>query len=367
MPDSEFLREYLQYGGQAVIEGVMMRSPRFFAIACRAPDESIVVRCEPIAKSPALRSRLLKIPFLRGSLALVDAAILGSRAMKFAASIQLDPKYEAKGPNTEHGVTNKKKLLVEDSEPESVQSGQSAVSPSISVGDAEVVASEKPLQSGAIAMTLAVAAAIGAMVFIYLPNLIAQHLGFIGVTTPVLQNLAAGLIKILFFFGYIYAIGKMDDIHRVFEYHGAEHKAINTLEAGRGLNSEECLKSSRLHPRCGTSFAVIVLLLSLVIMTFVPRYPIPGLALWLELLIRVGVEILFLPIIAGISYELLKFAGTFRSQGLVMAFFRPGIWTQYLTTQEPKADQIEVALTSLRAVLDAEGKLEDLDRITGIA
>lgn len=362
MPDSEFLREYLQYGGQAVIEGVMMRSPHYFAIACRAPDQSIMVRCEPIAKSAQIRAKLLKIPFLRGSLALVDAMTLGSKAMKFAAAIQLDPKYEAKKELNEPSKSATQKLYIE-TDPTEAQTAPESKPPD-SVGNT-IVASEKPLQSGAIAATLAVAAVIGAVVFIYLPNLIAQHLGFMGVTTPLLQNLAAGLIKIFFFFGYIYGIGRMEDIHRIFEYHGAEHKAINTLEAGRGLVLTECQKSSRLHPRCGTSFAVIVLLLSLVIMTFVPRYPVPGLAVWLELLIRVGVEILFLPFIAGISYELLKFAGTFRSQTLVMAFFRPGIWTQYLTTQEPKPDQIEVALTSLREVLKAEGKLEALDKATG--
>ncbi len=361
MPDSEFLREYLQYGGQAVIEGVMMRSPNYFAIACRAPNNSIVVRCEPIAKSDNIRKKLLKIPVLRGSLALLDAIALGSRAMKFAASVQIDPQYaDEKGNQSLTSERQSKQAGGDSSYSESGPQAKPSEKEADQTSPPTIVASDKSLQSGAVAATVTFSLAIGLLVFVYFPNLVAQHLGFLSVHTPTQQNLAAGLIKIVFFLAYIYAIGKMPDVHRVFQYHGAEHKAINTLEAGRKLHLEECEKSTRLHPRCGTSFAVIVLLLSLVIMTFVPRYPVPGLSLFAEVTIRVAVEILFLPLIAGLSYELLKFAGTFRSQTLIMIFFRPGLWMQLLTTQEPKVDQIEVALTSLKEVLKAEGKLEGL-------
>jgi uncharacterized protein YqhQ len=149
-------------------------------------------------------------------------------------------------------------------------------------------------------------------------------------------------------------IGLMPDIRRVFCYHGAEHKAINTLEAGKELELVNCEAQTRLHPRCGTSFAMIVLILSLLVFTFVPRYPIPGLPTYQNVAVRVCVELLILPIIAGIAYEVLRFAGKFRNTKFVNLCFKPGLWSQYLTTREPDESQIEVALTALRQVVSSE-------------
>lgn len=328
MPESEYLREYLQYGGQAVVEGVMMRSPRYFSIACRAPNGQIVVHTEPISKVDALRRRLLKIPLVRGSIALIDAVALGSRALKYSTEVQLDPKYAAKS---------------EDDKPDGDESG-----------DGKVVKNADTLPAGAIAATMAVSFMIAMLIFVYVPNVIVEHLPFIDAQSGVQKNFGAGIIKIIFFLAYIWGIGRSKEIHRIFEYHGAEHKAINTLEKGDELTIENCLQQTRLHPRCGTSFAVIVLVVSLVIMTFVPRYPLPGYALWVEVIIRSLLEIVLLPLVAGISYELLRIAGKFRSQTLLMLFFRPGIWMQYLTTQEPDDTQVEVSLQALHQVLQAE-------------
>lgn len=318
--------EYLQYGGQAIFEGVMMRSPRFFSVACRAPNGEIITQTEAMEKTWIGKQKWLKLPFLRGSLALLDAMALGIKAMRFASNVQLAPQYQKPDENGK----------VADAAPE----GSSRVQ-DVAVGGAMI--------SGIV---------MGLLLFVFLPNWLAEAFGKL---EPLQKNLLAGLIKIVFFLGYLAGIGQMAAIKDVFRYHGAEHKAINTLEAEQELSLENCKAQTRLHPRCGTSFAVIVLLVSLVVFTFVPRYPLgehlfPAgfLNTLVNSLIRFGIEIVVLPIIAGISYELLRLAGKFRHQGLVNLAFKPGIWTQFLTTREPNEGQIEVALIALKNVLNAE-------------
>jgi uncharacterized protein YqhQ len=194
---------------------------------------------------------------------------------------------------------------------------------------------------------------IGLFLFNYLPNLLATMLKGHGVTSPIQVNLATEVIKFTFFFAYLLLIGQLPEIKRVFRYHGAEHKAINTLEAEQALNLENCRKQTRLHPRCGTSFAIIVLVVGAVIFTFMPKPEIMSSRV-LTSICRFLVEIPVLPVIAGISYEVIRFAGKMRNSTFVMALLRPGLWTQLITTKEPDAGQIEVALTALRAVADAE-------------
>jgi uncharacterized protein YqhQ len=318
--------EYLQYGGQAIIEGVMMRSPRYFSVACRAPNGEIVVQTEAIEKTWIGRQNWLKLAFLRGSLALLDAMALGLRAMRFASNVQMAPEYQT----------------AEERE-------------------AAEAKGEKPpnqrIQDGAIVATIIVSLVFGLLIFNYLPNLISEYANrALGTENFRVTNLIAELVKIVIFLGYVGLIGQMKDIREVFKYHGAEHKAINTLEHDRPLMMEECKLQSRLHPRCGTSFAMIVLIVGLLIFTFVPRYPVtgmPGTPL-IDVTVRFFIELMILPIISGIAYELLRLAGKFRNQSIVNAFFKPGIWSQYLTTREPDEKQIEVALIALQAVIDAE-------------
>jgi len=203
--------------------------------------------------------------------------------------------------------------------------------------------------------------AMGFLLFVFLPNWLAE--AFKGLD-PIQKNLLTGIIKIVFFLLYLGGIGMLGAVKDVFRYHGAEHKAINTLEAEQELSLENCRLQTRLHPRCGTSFAVIVLLVSLLVFTFVPRYPLGehanvallgfNVSTLINVFIRVALEILILPIVAGISYELLRLAGKFRNQTAVNLAFKPGIWTQYLTTREPDGGQIEVALTALKNVIRAE-------------
>lgn len=393
--------EYLQYGGQAIIEGVMMRSPKFFSVACRAPNKQIVLRTEAIEKTWIGRQKWLKLPFLRGGLAILDSMALGLRAMKFASNVQLEED------------------LQDPDEVKKLEAEQAAK------GKAATKAPSQRMQDGLILGTIILSLAIGLFIFQYLPNLISAAMagdrsysasytlpdgfnsdraktelkkaGFEDVeitasgsrldlkTRPPKKlaadkvddkiaevaalpaadakdvkqtgapdwriNLITEIIKILMFIGYIWAISRMKEIQRVFQYHGAEHKAINTLEAGQELTMENCRKQTRLHPRCGTSFAVIVLLISLVFFTFIPR---PDLKPILASVVRFLIEIPLLLILAGIAYELIRIAGKFRNQAWVGYLFWPGLMTQYITTSEPDDEQIEVALESLKATIAAE-------------
>ena len=337
--------EYLQYGGQAVVEGVMMRSPRFFSVACRAPNGKIVLQVEAVEKTWIGRQKWLKVPFLRGSLALLDSMALGSRALKFASSIQLDPAYQ---DPTEVAQALGDKAPVGGEAPTAADLGLPS----------------KRVQEGAIAVTLLISLALGMGIFVYLPNFVAESISrSTGQKNGTFINIMAELIKIVIFLGYIGFLGTLKDIRELFKYHGAEHKAINTMEADQTLEMGNCLKQTRLHPRCGTSFAIIVLILSLIVFTFVPRYPITGHqtdSKFIDTTVRVLIEIAILPIISGIAYELLRIAGKFRNQSFVSFFFKPGIWSQFLTTREPEEGQIEVALIALKAVVAAEesGRVE---------
>ncbi len=315
----------------------MMRSPRFFSVACRAPNGEIISTTEALEKTWIGRQKWLKLPFLRGSLALLDAMALGIKAMRFSANVQIDPQYGA--PATETAEAKPADVTIQT--PAAAASGK---------------APNKAIQDASVGGAMVFGIAFGLFLFVLLPNWLAEGLKKFGIDNPMELNLAAGLIKIIFFIAYLAAIGQMEGIKEVFRYHGAEHKAINALEAGHEeLDRDFCQAQTRFHPRCGTSFAVIVLIVSLFLFTFVPRYPLGESTFGLfNVLIRVALEIIILPIIAGISYELLRLAGKFRNQGLVNAAFKPGVWTQRLTTREPKLDQVDVAIVALKNVLRAE-------------
>lgn len=386
--------EYLQYGGQAIIEGVMMRSPRYFAVACRAPNGEIVLQTEAIEKTWIGRQQWLKKPFLRGSLALLDAMALGIRAMRFAANVQMEEKYQ--DPNAPEPEVKEPKPLTTRVAMGSAQvllglaafawgmkqipglpefapmamkalwvvGAVVAVNGIISLANVSrkpAAVSDAPpsgrIQDVAIGATMVVSLGFGLVLFNYVPNLVAEFTrGALNTNDYRITNLAAEIVKIVIFLGYIGLIGLMPDVRRVFQYHGAEHKAINTLEAEQELTLENCKAQTRLHPRCGTSFAIIVLLIGLLTFTFVPRYPVTGHPgnPFVDVTVRFLMELAILPFIAGISYELLRLAGKFRNQAIVNLAFKPGIWSQYLTTREPDDDQIEVALDSLKACITAE-------------
>ncbi len=330
--------ERAQYGGQAVVEGVMMRSPRFFTVACRRlSDGEIVTQREAVEKS--LRGVLwLNKPFLRGTLALIDAMALGMKALTYAANVQAADGQVA-------GASEVPAASALD-----IALGQGAPMP--------LEASPKAVQSGtingiAIGATTVVALLLGFGLFWTLPAL---------VTDKVLQthnrlgaNLFEGGIRLLVFFAYIGLISRLAHVQRVFQYHGAEHKAINTLEAGCALTVDNARAASRIHPRCGTNFIFIVLMTAIVVFSIIPRHALSeGIGPVLQ---TIGLRLLLLPVVAGIAFEILKWAGANRDKRWAQALIAPGLWTQYLTTRVPDDSQIEVALVALSSVWDKEHEM----------
>ena len=295
------MNQNLQYGGQAVIEGVMMRSPRYFAVACRHPNGDIVVKLEDLAHSWLARLKWLNRPFLRGTLALLDAMALGIRALRFSADVQLE---------------------------EQTQTVQ-----------------QKRINDLAIGSTMVVGLLIGLGLFVALPTTLTQLLPW---KNPVLLNMLDGILRIALFLGYVVAVGNLKEIRRVFQYHGAEHKAINTLEAGLPLTLENAKQQSRIHPRCGTSFVMVVLILAIFVFSLTGRPPI-----WL----RIPLHIALLPLVAGVAYEVIKFAGRYKESRWTRWLLAPGLWSQRITTREPEEAQIEVALRALQAVVEQEQRV----------
>ena len=319
--------ERTQYGGQAVVEGVMMRSPRFFAIACRRlSDGEIVTKLEPVEKHVGAFQWLNK-PFLRGSLALVDAMALGIKALTYAANVQATDQF-AQSEAASAGAAN---LAIGEGFPEKQKS------------------SDGTINGIAIGATTVLSLAFGFGLFWVLP---AFATDFLPVHGRLVSNLIEGGIRLAIFFLYIAAISQMKHIQRVFQYHGAEHKAINTLERRVPMTVENARESSRIHPRCGTNFIFIVLMTSIVVFSVVPRHPFSeGIGPVLE---TVLLRLLLLPIVAGVAYEILKWAGGNRDKAWAQALIAPGLWTQYLTTRVPDDSQLQVAIASLDAVWKEE-------------
>lgn len=335
--------EYLQFGGMAVPEGVMMRSPHYYAVACRAPNDEIIVKTAPLEDTWIGRQKWLKKPFLRGTLALLDTMALGMKAMNWATGVHLDPRYQPADAEVE--VLSEK--------------------------DAK---KKKVSESIQIAIAVVVSLAFGFVIFKAIPEFVAQLTLQGADEKGYWTNLVAGLVKMIFFVGYLALIRKIPNVYEVFRYHGAEHQAINAHEAGEALNAESCLKQTRLHPRCGTNFAIIVLVIGFAILLFIPRYPVingyqigkTGVGI-VDLLQTVGLrivwELILLPLIAGISYEVIRAAGKAKDQKWVEILLKPGLATQLITTAEPAEKHAEVAIRSLLAVINAEehGTLENTD------
>jgi len=280
-------------GGQALIEGVMMQNGDRVAVAVRRTnDNEIVVRDLPTSKR--LR-KLGEIPFVRGLFRLYDMLSLGIRALNMSARIAY--------PDQEEELTSGWGMLM---------------------------------------VAVAVIIAVGA--FVVLPLYIVNSVPSLRTGNPILFNLVEGAIRIIFFLLYIIAISRMKDIHRVFQYHGAEHKTVYTYEAGEELTVANARKYTTLHPRCGTAFLMIVLVISILIFSLAGN-PV----LWLKILSR----LLLLPVVAGISYEALRFSGKQYDNHLwVRLLVKPGLWLQLLTTAEPTDDMIEVAIASIKRVTE---------------
>jgi uncharacterized protein YqhQ len=286
------------YGGQAVLEGVMMRGRDHWAVAVRRPEGDVYLEGHDI-DSVAKRYRVLRWPGLRGVIALGQALSIGVKALTISAN---------------QSAEEEEKLT--------------------------------PRQM-AFSMTIALVIFIG--VFVVLPAVVSNFAkGQIG--SGIVLNVAEGIFRVLLFLGYLWLIGRMKEIRRVFEYHGAEHKTIAAYEHGAALEPPDVDRFSTLHVRCGTNFLLIVMILTIFVFAFFGTPSLP----W-----RIGSRILAIPIIAGLAFEALRLGARFHRSLVMRALMAPGLWLQKITTKPPSTDQIEVAIASFRKVRDMEGTQAD--------
>ncbi len=294
-------------GGQAVLEGVMMRSPAHWALAVRKPNGEIAEHTTAIS-SPMARHRIYRLPVIRGVVALGESLTIGFRALAISAN------YAAQDADAD---------------------------------DKEEVETE--LSRGAIFFAFAIAIGFAIALFKVTPALITRWLP---IETDGWFVIVEGAIRVSIFVLYILVISLLPDLRRVFQYHGAEHKAINALEAGEELTPENVQRFSLIHPRCGTAFLLWVMVIAIFVFAFIgqPSWP------WL-----IASRILLLPVIAGLAYEVIRFAGRHTDNRFLMTLLAPGLWLQRLTTREPSLDQLEVSIRALREVLRLEGQERPAD------
>ena len=275
----------LAFGGQAVIEGVMIRSKKHMVICVRQPNGEILTKTEEI-KSLSERYRVLKIPFLRGIVALFETLYLGVKGLYFSANVSLEEEGEKIEPKE-------------------------------------------------MAVTFVLAMALAIFLFSIVPFFFTTLFSFGGLVF----NVVEGLIRIAIFLLYLVAMALVREFRRVFKYHGAEHTVINAYEAGVELNVTNAKKHSRLHPRCGTSFLFIVLLISILLFSLMPSQ---------DLATRLSYRIILIPVLASISYELLKISDRYKKSKIMKILTTPGMGIQYLTTRKPDEDMIAVALKAVQ-------------------
>jgi uncharacterized protein YqhQ len=283
------------YGGQAVIEGVMMRGSQSVAIAMRAPNEEIVIHSEPL--SGIYKSKIIKIPFLRGLVALWDALGLGIRALTISANIQTGEDEKLEGP--------------------------------------------------ALYLTLGISLTFGIGLFFLLPAVLGQLSERVLGISAWWSNLLEGLLRLALLVGYIWIIGKASEIKRVFSYHGAEHKTINAYEAGADLTPETVTHFSLEHPRCGTAFLLSLVLLSVLVFSLLGPLPM----FW-----RLASRILLIPVLAGIAYEYIRWTANHLDSKVVRTMIKPNLALQHLTTREPTLQMLEVSIAAFNTMRSGESQ-----------
>ena len=290
------------YGGQAVLEGVMIRGQTHMAVAVRRPNGAIATQLRPL--STLYTGTLRRLPLVRGVITLVETLSLGMRALSYSSSVSLeDPEADP---------------------------------------DSEVESEE--LSKGALASMLLVSFGFAILLFFLLPLFASRPLeGAFG--NDILSNVAEGAIRLVVFVAYIWVIGRMAEIRRVFMYHGAEHMTVHAQERGDPLVTEAIRKYSPAHPRCGTAFLLTVMVLAILVFVFVPREP-----LWWLVVSR----IVFIPLIAAVAYEVIRFSGRYEDNPLVRLISAPNLLLQKLTTRWPDDDQIEVAVAAMETALEAD-------------
>ncbi len=314
------LSAYSGIGGQAVMEGVMMRNKDNYAVAVRRADGEIVVKKDEY-KGVIGNKTLYKIPIIRGILSFIDSLVLGMSTLNFSSDIYIQGEETAQASEE-----SEDKAPEGDKDAKTGSAGESALSVIVTI----------------VALILALGLF---MVLPYFASLLFKPL----VGTGVGLSLIEGVIRLLIFIAYVKVISLMEDIRRVFMYHGAEHKCINCIESGLPLNVENVRKSSREHRRCGTSFLLYVMVISIIFFAFIQTD-----IRWMKVVLRV----LLIPVIAGVSYEFIRLAGR-SDNALVKIFSKPGMWLQKLTTREPDDTMIEVGMRSVEEVFDWQGFLKE--------
>jgi uncharacterized protein YqhQ len=330
----------INYGGQAVIEGVMMRGRQAMAVAVRHPSGEIVVHGEPLQRG-FYGSPWAKRPFIRGALLLWDTLVLGTRALVYSASVAMEeeegeeegekkdgaPRGQAQ-PDPQNGATAPR------SETQSAAAAQSEAA-------AEEAFGGKMLW-GMMAMSLGLGIGIFFVTPLLLTRLVDPYL-----PSDLLSVLVEGLIRIALFFGYVWLIGRLPDIRRVFAYHGAEHKAINALEAGAPMEPGAVAGYGVAHPRCGTSFLLVVVVLSIFVFGLLGRPSLP---------VRIASRIALVPVVAAVAYEVIRFSARRAGNPAVRLILAPGMALQRMTTREPDRAQVEVAIVALQRVMEMDGR-----------
>ena len=287
------MAETFRYGGQAVIEGVMMRGRKTVVTAVRHPDKGLIVAADPL--TTAYTARVRKTPIVRGVVSLIETLILGIKSLFYSANVSLEEEEEK--------ISGK-------------------------------------MVGGIVAISLASGVALFFIAPLFLARLLDPY-----ITSPLVFNLIEGGIRLAIFLIYLKSMSLQADIRRVFTYHGAEHKAVNAYEDGAPLEVEAASKYSTTHTRCGTSFLFLVLIISIFVFALI------GLpSIWMMALSR----ILLIPVIAGLAYEVTRFAARHTNSSLVRAALTPGLWLQSLTTREPDDSQLEVALSALRKAVEID-------------
>jgi uncharacterized protein YqhQ len=305
-------------GGQAVIEGVLMRSPYRVAIAVRRPDEQIAVKTwayTPITK----RVKVLGWPIIRGIVGMIESMKIGIDALTWSAEVALPPEEGKDQPKKEKS---------------------------------------KWKERAGIAVSMLFALAFGLGLFMYLPYWLAK-ITVGGDQGQALFHLIAGSVRITILIGYLMVISLWKDIHRIFQYHGSEHKSIFAFESGRELTAANALQQTRFHPRCGTSFILIVALASILFFVAVDSFVVWMWGAYASVLTRLLVHLPLIPVVAGISYEMLKFSARHTKNKIVMALIKPGLWLQKITTQEPDQAMCEVAVASLKTAMSKDGTIPE--------
>ena len=313
--------KYSGIGGQAVMEGVMMKNQEKYAVAVRKPDHEIEVKVSEY-KGIVKNKKIRNMPVLRGVFSFIESLALGMQVLTYSASFFEEEEEEKKEKAAMSEEQQRKK-------------------------ESEEKKQEKAMMGGTVVLSVVLAVVI----FMMLPYYISSFFQKI-ITSQWAVALLEGVIRLVIFVGYVALISLMKDIKRVYMYHGAEHKCINCIEHGLDLNVENVRKSSRLHKRCGTSFLLIVMLVSVLFFMFI-RVDSP--------LLRIVYRLVLIPVIAGVSYEFIRLAG--RSDNVIVNLLsKPGMWLQRITTSEPDDEMIEVGIASVEAVFDWKPYVEEIRR-----